>query len=180
MKKENDVFAVALPKRGRWIGRHKNAVSGMVCILASIILAVGLFSELGTRDFDINKWLIFIGVMVLGLYLLVKGVSTLLFHRKESEFGQSVCSRLLVELQNQLFFVYERLFWVWVLLPLLMITVPFLIKGQMGGDFVIPFGYWAVAGVMIVLSSLLFGRPLLLKKRKLKKKIGQLKNDVLP
>lgn len=70
-----------------------------------------------------NLWSITITV-VLAWYCLVKGFFTQLFQAKETGFGAYVHQYLITHAYNQLYFVYERMVWLWFMAPVLLATPP--------------------------------------------------------
>lgn len=109
-------------------------------------------------------------IMVLSLYCLVKGIFTLLFQSKETEFGTSVHQYLITNSYNRLYFVYERMVWLWILFPVLLATLPSFIglKNSMT--------YWIIAVSLYIVALLSFGRPQWHKMKQLKEEINQLDN----
>ena len=112
-----------LPPRS-WFKQHKNGISGVVCLVVAILLPTLMVLQLKQILLTPYNFGIVTVIMVLSLYCLVKGIFTLLFQSKESEFGTSVHQYLITNSYNRLYFVYERMVWLWILFPVLLATLP--------------------------------------------------------
>ena len=106
--------------------------------------------------------------VVLAWYCLVKGFFTQLFQVKETGFGAYVHQHLITHAYNQLYFVYERMVWLWFLAPVLLATPPsFLgLNDSMA--------YWIIASIIYLLAFASFNRLLWSKMKQLKHEIQQL------
>jgi hypothetical protein len=158
-----------LPPRS-WFKQHKNGISGVVCLVVAILLPTLMVLQLKQILLTPYNFGIVTVIMVLSLYCLVKGIFTLLFQSKETEFGTSVHQYLIINSYNRLYFVYERMVWLWILFPVLLATLPSFIglKNSMT--------YWIIAVSLYIVALLSFGRPQWRKMKQLKEEINQLDN----
>jgi hypothetical protein len=167
--KTDSDLSFSLPQRS-WFKRHKNGISGIVCLVVAILLPTLMVLQLKQILLTPYNFGIVTVIMVLSLYCLVKGIFTLLFQSKETEFGTSVHQYLITNSYNRLYFVYERMVWLWILLPVLLITLPSIIGLNKSAT------YWIIAASLYIVSLLSFGRPQWRKMKQLKEEINQLDN----
>ena len=162
-----------IPKRKSWLARHVNAVSGLVCIVAAIALFIGWIGRMRQPSLSFYETSVRLAVLVIALYCLMKGVFTLAFHLKERKFDVSVHQFLIGETYNRIYFVYERMVWLWVLLPALLVVVPALfgIATNYGSY------YWLVAAVVFIIMVLAFSPLLVRQLKRLKQEIKSLKQS---
>ena len=136
-----------LPPRS-WFKQHKNGISGVVCLVVAILLPTLMVLQLKQILLTPYNFGIVTVIMVLSLYCLVKGIFTLLFQSKETEFGTSVHQYLITNSYNRLYFVYERMVWLRILFPVLLATLPSFIglKNSMT--------YWIIAVSLYIVALL--------------------------
>lgn len=166
-----DVSEMKLLKQKSWLARHVNAVSGVACLVVAIVLFVVWIGHMKEPSLSFYETSVRIAVLVIALYCLLKGVFTLVFHAKTSAFEAPVHQFAITEAYNRLYFVYERMVWLWVLAPALLAVVPALF-GMTGGARK-TYAFVALAAFVVLLLA--FGRPLARKRRQLKREIMQLK-----
>lgn len=158
---------------GNRLSRHKNCLSGCACLLAGVLLLAVLVLEAKEAIITGSNLTVWIASLMIALYSLSKGVFTLLFYRKERRFEISVHQYAILVVHNQLFFLYERMLWLWLLLPVLIGTMPAIISllnGQNIGTTV----YWFASAVVYV-TLLLVCNPLLFRKyRRLRKELEEI------
>lgn len=158
---------------GNRLSRHKNGISGCACLLAGVLLLAVLVLKAKDAIITGNNLTVWIASLIIALYSLSKGVFTLLFYRKERRFEVSVHQYAILVVHNQLLFLYERMLWLWLLLPVLIGTVPAIISllnGQNIGTMV----YWFASAVVYV-TLLLVCNPLLFRKyRRLRKELEEI------
>lgn len=121
--KTDSDLSFRLPPRS-WFEQRKNGISGVVCLVVAILLPALMVLQLRQILLTPYNFGIVTVIMVLSLYCLVKGIFTLLFQSKETEFGTSVHQYLITNSYNRLYFVYERMVWLWILFPVLLATLP--------------------------------------------------------
>ena len=159
--------------RGPRLSQHQNGISGCASLLAGVLLLAVLVLETKEAIITGNNLTVWIASLIIALYSLSKGVFTLLFYRKERRFEISVHQYAILVVHNQLFFLYERMLWLWLLLPVLIGTMPAIISllnGQNIGTTV----YW-FASVVVYVTLLLVCNPLLFRKyRRLRKELEEI------
>ena len=167
--KTDSVLSFRLPQRS-WFKQYKNEISGIVCLVVAIMLPILMALQLNQILLTPYNFGIVTFIIVLSLYCLMKGIFTLLYQSKETEFGASVHQYLITNVYNRLYFVYERMVWLWILLPVLLVTLPSFIgiKNSMT--------YWIIATSLYIVALLSFGRPQWHKMKQLKEEINQLDN----
>lgn len=174
LNEEVDVPEISLSKRKGWLARHVSAVSAVACLVVALVLLVSWVGRMGQPSFSFNESLVRFAVLIIALYCLVKGVFTLAFHLKESKFDVSVHQFLIKEAYNRRYFVYEKLVWLWVLLPALLVMVPALFG--IAADY--QRYYWLVAAAVFIVVVFVFSLPLVRKLKQLKQEIKQLNNQI--
>ena len=160
-------FSFSLPTRS-WLKQHRNGISGIVCLAVAVLLPTLLVTQMKQIALTPHNLGVITFTVVLAWYCLVKGIFTLLFQAKETEFGTSVHQYLITNAYNRLYFVYEKMVWLWFLAPVLLATFPsFLgLNGNMT--------YWIIASIVYLLALVSFSRPLWRKMKQLKEEINQL------
>lgn len=174
LNEEVDVPEIKISKRKGWLARHVNAVSGVACLVVALVLLVSWVGRMGQPSLSFNESLVRLAVLIIALYCFVKGVFTLAFHLKENKFDISVHQFLIKEAYNRRYFVYEKLVWLWVLLPALLVVVPALF-GIAADD---QKCYWFVAVAVFIVLALVFSPSLVRKLKQLKQEINQLNNQI--
>lgn len=113
----------AFPFKRKWTLRdYTGLIQGTVCVLtALLLLSIILIKIKQIEPHDANISLLFC-VLVIATCCLTKGIYTIVFHFRKSKFGQSVCQHLLSHAYNQLYFTYERMLWLWLLTPVLLLS----------------------------------------------------------
>ena len=159
--------------RMRWMKQYRNCIDGALCVAASLFLVVSL-AFLG-NDAISNYCLVSGLVVVIALYALVRGVFTLAFGLKENDLGLSVYQHIRVELYNQLFYVYEKMLWLWMMLPLLIVASTFVFSKYLEGIKWI----YVVIGIVYVVLLAVFSKTLIRKRRHLRKRIKEIENDLV-
>lgn len=112
--------------RKSFLYKNKNVISGIMCIISSIILSIIILTRISCLQFVMRDIVIVVITVIITIFCLVKGVFTLLFYFKEKKYDVSVNKFIIQELYNQLYFIYERLFWLWIMLPLILLVLPFI------------------------------------------------------
>lgn len=165
----NVSFPFRFPKI-TWFKLHRNGISGIVCLAVAVLLPTLMLSEMKQIAMTPHNLSVAIITILLALYCLTKGIFTLLFQAKETEFGTSVHQYLITSAYNRLYFVYEKLVWLWVLPPILLATLPSFLGWN---DSKV---YWIIAVSLYIVALLSFSRPLWCKMKRLKEEIQQLNN----
>ena len=155
-----------------WLKKHKNGVNGVMSIAIALVLLVALmiYGHRGTSDNDAVS----VMTILIALYALTRGVFTLVLDFRENDLSLSVYRHVCVELYNQLFFVYERMFWVWALLPGMTACCWFMVGDEETRKWIV-----VVMGAVSVVSIAVFTKPLIRKKRCLSKRIKEIENDLV-
>lgn len=167
--KADSDLSFRLPQRS-WFKQRKNGISGIVCLVVAIMLPILMALQLKQIALTPYNFGIATVIIVLSLYCFVKGIFTLLFQSKETEFGTSVYHYLITNAYNRLYFVYERMVWLWILLPILLAILPSIIGLNNSAT------YWIIAVSLYIVALLSFGRPQWRKMKQLKEEINQLDN----
>ncbi|MCR5658042.1 MAG: hypothetical protein K6G25_01805 [Bacteroidales bacterium] len=163
-------FKFQIPKRN-WFKQYRNGISGIACLAVAALLPTLMALEMEQIAVTPYNLGVITFTVILTLYCLVKGIFTLLFQVKETEFGTSVHQYLITNAYNHLYFVYEKMVWLGGLLPLLLATLPSFI-GLSGSTL-----YWVIASIFYVVAVLSRSRPLWRKMNQIKAEIKQLNNQ---
>ena len=163
-------FSIRLPQK-TWFKQHRNGISGIVCLAVAVLLPTLLVLQMKQITLTPYNLGIITFTVVLAWYCLLKGIFTLLYQAKESEYGTSVHQYLITNAYNRLFFVYERMVWLWFLTPVLLATLPSFLGLNNS------IAYWSIAFVIYIVALLSFSRPLWRKMKRIKAEIKQLNNQ---
>lgn len=155
-----------------WLKKHRNSVNGAICIVIALVLLVSLVIY-GCRG-NVNDGVVSVVTMLIAMYAFTRGLFTIVLSFKEKDLGLSVFRYVRIELYNQLFFVYERMLWVWFLLPMITVCSWFVVENE----------EWRKLGVVVmgsisILLIAVFTQPLIRKKRCLRKRIKEIENDLV-
>ena len=107
--------------------------------------------------------------VIIAIFCLVKGIFTLLFYFKEKKYDVSVNKFIIQELYNQLYFIYERLFWLWLMIPLILLVLPFICAN------ILRFYLFLIPIVVIVEISL--SRKIIKRYTNIKREINLINDD---
>lgn len=162
---------VVLPRRNGWFSRHKNGLSGVACLAAALVLLVSIVGRMRLHPLSADELFVGFAATVIALYCLLKGVFTLVFQAKTNAFDVSVHQFMIADAYNRLYFVYERMVWLWVLLPTLLAVVPE-VFGMTGATRIV-YAFAALAAFIVLLLA--FSWLLARKRKRLKREIEQLK-----
>ena len=141
--------------------------------MAGVLLLAVLVLETKEAIITGSNLTVWIAALIISLYCLTKGVFTLFFYRKERRFEASVHQYAILSVHNQLFFLYERMLWLWLLLPILIGTAPtviYLLSGQNIGTT----AYRLTSAILYVTLLLVCSRPLFRKYRRLRKELEEI------
>ena len=152
----------------RWLNDHKKGVSGMICIAVAVVLLVSLVS------FGWSVCVASVGAVFLAVYAFVRGAFTIVFDLKENNLGEPVYQRVLIDLYNQLFFVYEKMLWVWALLPIIVIGCLLFIEDLVARKWIV-----VVIGSISIVLIAVFSKQLIRKRRYLCKRIKDIEKDLV-
>ena len=155
----------------RWTKRHKNGMNGAICIAVSLVLMVSLAVMRG--KVTLGNSLVSSIAIIIAVYAFARGIFTIVFDYKENELGTVVYQHVLVELYNQLLFVYERMLWIWVILPIIIIGCLVFIEDLETRKWMV-----VVLGALFVALSALFSKGLLHKRKQLRNRIKEIENDL--
>ena len=159
--------------RGPRLSQHQNGISGCASLLAGVLLLAVLVLEAKEAIITGSNLTVWIAALIISLYCLTKGIFTLFFYFKERRFEASVHQYAILSIHNQLFFLYERMLWLWLLLPILIGTVPtviYLLSGQNIGTT----AYRLTSAILYVTLLLVCSRPLFRKYRRLRKELEEI------
>ncbi len=156
----------------RWFKKHKNGVNGTICICVALVLLVSL-AVLKSKMASSNPMLP-LSVIIIAVYAFVRGVFTIVFDFRENNFGVPVYQNIRIALYNQLFFVYERMLWIWFILPVIIVGVLVFIEDLEMRKWVV-----IMVGSIELLLLALFSKRLLQKHRKLRNKINRIEQDLV-
>lgn len=161
-----------------WLLRHKNAIEGTICIITSIIILIFVFGKIQKSDIiSLNNLIVGIVAGIIALYAFTKGVFTILFHIKEKQWEYSVNYMIHTRLINQLYFVYERMFWLWILLPLVLIALPFIAVNWITIQEGTTITYCMTAGIIYLTTLIVFSKRLWEKRQAIIFKIKDIENE---
>ena len=152
-----------------WLKKHRNGVNGAICIAVALFLLVSLVIY-GIRE---NGTISGVTILI-AMYAFTRGLFTMVLGFKENDLGLSVYKHVRIELYNKLFFVYERMLWIWVLLPVITICSWFVVGNEEGRKWCV-----VVMGLISMVLILVFTKPLIRKKRGLHKRIKEIENDLV-
>ena len=161
-----------------WFLKHRNAIEGTICIITSIIILIFVFGKIQKSDIiSLNTLIVCIAGGIIALYPFTKGVFTILFHFKEKQWEYSVNYMIHTRLINQLYFVYERMFWLWILLPLVLIALPFIAVNWI----IMPEGtaitYCMTAGIIYLTTLIVLSKWLWKKRKAIISRIKDIENE---
>ena len=155
-----------------WLKKHGNSINGAICIAIALVLLVTLVIY-GCRG-NINHGVVSVVTMLIAMYAFTRGLFTMVLGFKENDLGLSVYKHVRIELYNKLFFVYERMLWIWVLLPVITICSWYVVEIEDWRKW----GIVVMGSISIVLMSV-FTQPLIRKSRCLRKRIKEIENDLV-
>ena len=168
----------ALPLKKKWeVGKHTHLIQGTVCVLVSFFLLWIIVVKIKQLAFCFSDLVLLFCTLLVAIFCLTKGIYTLIFYFRKSELSQSVCQFLLSNAYNQLYFTYERMLWLWVLTPVLIIAFPVSAK-----HYIVVSNWFTSVYFLIVLAYgvllLLFSKSLCHKKRYWKNEIDRLSKEL--
>lgn len=155
-----------------WLKKHKNGLNGAICIVVAIVLLVSMMIYGGR--WTSNNDAVSVVTILIALYAFTRGVFTVVLDYRENDLGLSVYRHVCMELYNQLLFVYERMFWIWVLLPVLTACCWLIVENEETRKWMV-----AVMGTISIASLAVFTKPLIRKRRYLRKRIKKIENDLV-
>ncbi|PID93858.1 MAG: hypothetical protein CSA95_05175 [Bacteroidetes bacterium] len=161
---------VAAPKKS-WFIRNRNAIDGILCI----VIALFLLYLLTTHPFNLlDKKIILTHLcgFLIAIYTLVKGVYTLLFFAAMRKWATASSRFLQIHLKNQLYFIYERITWLWLLSPLIIIAFPFVVMKAFTVAKETLILYGVTTGMLYLIALVVFSRTLWRKRQKLLSEIN--------
>ena len=155
-----------------WLKKHRNSLNGAICIVVAIALFVWIVVYGGNGGS--NNDAVSVVTILIALYALTRGVFTMVLNFRENDLGLSVYRHVCIELYNQLFFVYERMLWIWVLLPALTSYCWLMVGNAETRKWMV-----AVMGTITIVLLSVFTKPLIRKRRYLRKRIKEIENDLV-
>ena len=175
---ESQIGSQTPPLKKKWeVGKHIHLIQGTVCVLASFFLLWIIIVKIKQLAFYFSDLVLLFCTLLVAIFCLTKGIYTLIFYFRKSELSQSVCQFLLSNAYNQLYFTYERMLWLWVLTPVLIIAFPVFAK-----HYIVVSNWFTSVYFLIVLAYgvllLLFSKSLCHKKRYWKNEIDRLSKEL--
>lgn len=155
-------FSANIPQRIPWLKRYKNGLSGVLCVVISLFLIITILLHSSYFLSSFNNLMKMAIVAIIALYCLVKGVFTIIFQFKENEYYLSVNQYFIIGLYNKLYFVYEKLCWLYFLGPILLLFCVFV----------------RISSFILILLFLFYFVVLLLFSPRLVKHRNQIKNEI--
>lgn len=166
------------PLKRKWTFRDYNyLIQGTVCVLTAFLLLSIIILKIKQIDIYIANIVLSFCILLIATFCLTKGIYTIIFHFRKSEFSKSVCQHLLSHAYNQLYFTYERMLWLWFLAPVLLVSFPLITSQLIVVSNWIIIIYFVISGGYVVLL-LVFSKSLWQKKSFWKREIGQLSNEL--
>ncbi len=169
-----DDFRFVFSRKG-WFVQNRLALDGIACIAVSLTVATTLVVNIHSfKDMPLS----FIFGIIISVYVLVKGLLTVFFFNSKRKLDYSVNRFRLDQLKNKLFFIYERMLWLWFLSPALIVVLPLLLaeyKKMPGPTLLL---YCVCSGILYLFALCLFSKPLVRKRRCLKAEIEEIKASI--
>lgn len=111
----------------RQLSYYRNHIEAVICFLSSVLVAI-ISVQICIENDPISKKITFIYMLgfIISLYALVKGIFTLIFAIEKNRLHESVSKYALILLKNELYHIYERFLWLWVLAPICLIVIFFI------------------------------------------------------
>lgn len=160
-------------RKKSWFIRNKIAISGVACIATALLLFVLLLIHIMGSKNEMN-FAIIICCSIIGLYAFVKGIFTLLYFRTINKIDNGVYKFMHNNLRNQLFFVYEQMLWLWVLLPCVLTFFPIIFVQNTP----IQEGFYRIylisVGIIYLIIVFVFSRIVCRKRRKILSEINHI------
>ena len=166
------------PFKRKWTFRDYNyLIQGTVCVLTAFLLLSIVILKIKQMEIHIANIVFSFCILLIATFCLTKGIYTIIFHFRKSEFSKSVCQHLLSHAYNQLYFTYERMLWLWFLAPVLLVSFP-LITSQL---IIVSDWLTIIYFIILVIYGVLlwvFSKPLWRKKSFWKNEINRLSNEL--
>ena len=148
-----------------WFAENRTAIDGVLCIMVGMLLLIVMML----------KWTFLSGngiatcllLFLIAVYALVKGVFTMLFFRDKRRLDEEVNKFILCNLKNRLYFVYERMLWLWGVLPAVLLYSAFALKRCFDINSELFVVCCFSAGVLYIVVQFIVGQILLRRKRHL-------------
>ncbi len=156
---------IIIPQKS-WIQRNIIAVEGVLSIIVAVFLIFMLIVQ-KTDVVDTKNLIIYICWFIISIYTLVKGIYTIFFFINMSKLDMESSKFLRNSLKNQLYFVYEKLTWLWLLIPLIIITIPFFIAKFITTPQGTLFVYSLIVSILYLITLLVFSKILWQKKQEI-------------
>ncbi len=169
-----DDFRFAFSRKG-WFIQNKFALDGIACIAVSLTVVTTLVVNCSSFN-DIP--LLFMFGIIASVYVFVKGLLTLLFFNTKRKLDYTVNRFRLSQLKNSLFFVYERMLWLWFLTPAILVLLPLVLAEYKKMPEHTLLLYCVCSGLLYLFALCLFSKPLLRRRRSLKAEIEEIKSSI--
>ena len=166
------------PFKKKWTFRdHTYLTQGIVCVLTALLLSSIIIFKIKQIELNIANIVLLFCTLLITIFCLTKGIYTIVFHFQKSEFGRSVCQQLLSHAYNQLYFTYERMLWLWLLAPVLLVTFPLIASWSIVANTWLTIVYFVISVVYGILLWV-FSKSLWRKKSFWKNEIHRLSNEL--
>ncbi len=161
--KSNDYNVILLDHKS-WFIRNRIAIEGLLCIILSLFLMVMLIIQ----NFNLENYstiIIYTFWLIIAIYTLVKGIFTLLFFIKSCNLNTATSKFIQINLKNRLYLVYEKMIWLWFILPITIAILPFVVVNLMTIRENTILIYTITVGILYLIVLLVFSKSLWQKKR---------------
>lgn len=167
-----------IPFKRKWTFREYNyLIQGFVCVLTAFLLLSIIILKIKQMEIHIANIVLSFCILLIATFCLTKGIYTIIFHFRKSEFSKSVGQHLLSHAYNQLYFTYERMLWLWLLAPVLLVTFPLIASWSIVANTWLTIVYFVISVVYGILLWV-FSKSLWRKKSFWKNEINRLSNEL--
>ena len=167
-----------LPFKRKCTFREYNyLIQGTVCVLTALLLFAIIAIKIKQMDNHIANIVLLFCLLLIATFCLTKGIYTIIFHFRKAEFSKSVGQHLLSHAYNQLYFTYERMLWLWLLAPVILVTFPLIASWSIVANTWLTIVYFVISVVYGILLWV-FSKSLWRKKSFWKNEINRLSNEL--
>lgn len=155
-----------------WFVSNKTAIDGVLCILVGALLVAAMV--LKWSYLSSNGFIACLIVLVIVVYAFVKGVFTILFSIQKRHYDNEVNKFMLCNLKNRLNFIYERMLWLWVIIPIILLYCAFALRRFVDLSLESIAVCYFLIGVSYFIAQFFIGHALMTQKRRLLSDIRKL------
>ncbi|MGI6718068.1 MAG: hypothetical protein ACOX4D_02805 [Bacteroidales bacterium] len=173
LEDNNNDYNIILLNHKSWFKRNRVAIEGILCIILSLFLIVMLFIQ-NFNFINLSTLFLYASWFIIAIYTLIKGIFSILFFIKSCKLSTETSKFILIHLKNQLYLVYEKMIWLWLLLPLIIIIFPFIILKffTLRKDTILI--YAISTGICYLIALLVFSKSLWNKRKRILTKIQEI------